>query len=102
MRLLSQHFPLVQFDLTKSNYNQSKLDTRQLTNSVDKFIRSVGHVVVDDVLDFGYVETPGSDGRGHQYLVFTISEVSQSLFSLSLGPISVDAGGRHALSRQVG
>ena len=69
---------------------------------MDEFISTIWHVVVDHVLDLGNIQTSGSDCSGHQDLVFTLSEVSQSFLPLSLGPVSVDAGGGHALPGQVG
>ena len=68
---------------------------------MDEFVGAVGHVVVDDVLDLRDVETSGGDSGGHQDLVFTLGEVRESLLPLPLGPVSVDAGGGHALSREV-
>ena len=72
------------------------------TDPVDELVRGVRHVVVDDVLDVGNVETAGRHGGGHQDLEPALGEVCEGLLPLPLGAVAVDAGRGHVLGRQVG
>ena len=60
---------------------------------MDVLVHLVRHVVVDDVLDQRNVQaSPGHRGS-HQDGIFPGGEVSQSLLSLALSSVPVDAGG---------
>ena len=65
-------------------------------------VNLVGHVVVDDVLDQRDVQTPPSHGGCHQDWIFAGSEICQSLFSLALGSVPMDADGGKSLTGEVG
>ena len=69
---------------------------------MDVLVNLVGHVVVDDVLDQRDVQTPPSHGGCHQDWIFARSEICQSLFSLSLGSVSMDADSGKSLTGEVG
>ena len=69
---------------------------------MDVLVNLVGHVVVDDVLDQRDVQTPPSHGGCHQDWIFAGSEICQSLFSLALGSVPMDADGGKSLTGEVG
>ena len=69
---------------------------------MDVLVHLVRHVVVDDVLDQGDVQTSPGHGGSHQDGEFPGGEVGQSLLSLALGSVPVDAGGGVTLSGEVG
>ena len=69
---------------------------------MDILVHFVGHVVVDDVLDQGDVQTSPGHGGSHQDWIFPGGEVSQSLLPLPLGSVPVDAGSGVTFSREVG
>ena len=69
---------------------------------MDILVHLVGHVVVDDVLDQGDVQSTPSHGGSHQDWIFPGGEVSQSLLSLTLSSVPVDTGSGVTFSREVG
>ena len=69
---------------------------------MDILVDLVRHVVVDDVLDQGDVQTSPGHGGSHQDWIFPGGEISQSFLPLTLSSIPVDAGGGVAFSREVG
>ena len=69
---------------------------------MDILVHFVRHVVVDDVLHQGNVQSSPGHGGSHQDGKLPGGEVGQSLLPLSLGSVPVDAGGGVALAREVG
>ena len=69
---------------------------------MNELVCRVRHIVVNDMLDVGNVQTAGRHGGGHQDLKPALGEVCKGLLPLSLGAVAVDAGGGHVLCRQVG
>ena len=58
-------------------------------------------VVVDDAANSGDVQTPGSNGGGHQDGLLASLEIVQSLVPLRLETITVDGSGRQVLLAEI-
>lgn len=61
----------------------------------------LGHVVVDDVLDVGEIETLGRDVRGDEDVLLSLPEGGHGVLSLLLVLATVHGHGFHALQQQI-
>jgi hypothetical protein len=81
----------------ESGSDTSVSGTAGTTNTVDVVVDIGGKIIVDDVGDVGDIETTSRDSGGNQDGAASVTEELESALTLTLGPVSVDGGGREAL-----
>lgn len=85
----------------KGSGNASVAGTASTTNAVDIVVNVRGQVIVDNVRDIGNVQTTGSNSSGNENGAVAVAEKLESLLTLALGSVAVNARGREALINQI-